>query len=380
MAFSPRARSQSTLRAAATPTPSPCNADTDGLEKLQYQDGSAWKDIPSPFYVPKGATVKFRAVRKAGSSTTCVVTWSDLASGKTGDEASVTFATASSTGTDYKKVTAKCVNPVTADVLVYVLSVLNNFKTGYTEPSTSSTIFKTVTFTVTPHGALDQVEIKTSTPALIELKNEQRNASAGTIKIDVYGVSRSLNAFDARVNAIDKRTTSVLAYARGSVVIPSAVGTPHDTPHGVVSGKNVVANQSSTPPANPPLGFVWLLTAYYQPVNVIVWDQFQQIIDSIYDGETVYENEPGRGWFSINVSLSGGKYTDPVGFGMQRQPVFQVPTGSAAANNWPFDPIVPLTDGTGASNPLVRIAGHTFSIANRSVKGTAPNKVDVIWP
>jgi len=104
------------------------------VEKLQYLDGTTWKDVPTPFYVAKDTTLSFRAVPDPAGAPwpTGKPVWGGSASGTSGT-ASVTFATVGS-----QTVSAECGNTVTVTIVVLEL----------TQTPTTTTRGQNATFTI----------------------------------------------------------------------------------------------------------------------------------------------------------------------------------------------------------------------------------------
>lgn len=98
------------------------------VNKIQYYDPVAgWTDVPSPpspFFVHKGTTILFRAIKEPVGAKWPPgrPTWggSSGASG-TGETVRVTFNMVSVGGNDYKTVTATCGNTLTVNALVFEL-------------------------------------------------------------------------------------------------------------------------------------------------------------------------------------------------------------------------------------------------------------------
>jgi hypothetical protein len=130
-----------------------------------------------------------------------------------------------------------------------------------------------------------------------------------------------------------------------------------------------------------------------------VVDQFYQPINSIYDGQGVYEYNSGV-WRPINQNLSGGSYSDPVFVwvyknGTQTNP-YIVNTNSQEAQQWPGSPpesFAPAQHAYSPQNVQVEIAGFVLqavgtdgqtlsspAIQNRQITTPATNEVDVSWP
>ncbi len=99
------------------------------------------------------------------------------------------------------------------------------------------------------------------------------------------------------------------------VVVPDAIGTPHDQKSGQVAGINMVASATSSPAYWGTPGKVVLWTTYLQWLTIQVLDQFGNPLDMIYGWIDVYERPKNTtGFKKINQQLEGnGTYQDPVG-------------------------------------------------------------------
>jgi len=93
------------------------------VANIQFSvDGAIYKDVPSPFFVPKGQSVTFKAMPNPDSATwpSGYPTWGGEATG-TGSAATVTFNTLTTTSFDFQTVTASCGNTKTVNIVVYEL-------------------------------------------------------------------------------------------------------------------------------------------------------------------------------------------------------------------------------------------------------------------
>ena len=100
-----------------------------GVKELQYRldAQSPFAAVPSPLVVPLGQSVEFRAMPDPVNATVWPdgkPAWSGSsgASGS-GETISVTFNTLSTGATDYKTVSVECGNTITANVIVYTLTI-----------------------------------------------------------------------------------------------------------------------------------------------------------------------------------------------------------------------------------------------------------------
>jgi hypothetical protein len=91
------------------------------IDRIQYNNGTEYADVPNPLYVMKGDSVSFKAIPNPEDATwpQGKPEWGGTsgASG-TGGTKSVTFNTVSSSSADYKTVTAECGATRTANVAV----------------------------------------------------------------------------------------------------------------------------------------------------------------------------------------------------------------------------------------------------------------------
>jgi hypothetical protein len=124
--------------------PNNCELCYDGncipvrVQKIQYYDRDAgWTDVSGTLYVYKGDSIKFKAIKSSDN-----VPWpsgkpvwggSSGVSG-TGEITAITFSTKSTSGADYKTVTAECCNTVTVNVIVCEVEV-TDIKFNHDDPS-----------------------------------------------------------------------------------------------------------------------------------------------------------------------------------------------------------------------------------------------------
>ncbi len=230
--------------------------------------------------------------------------------------------------------------------------------------------------TVVPANQASSVTIEVNSK--ITLSNVQQ-AGGGVITFDVVGNSASSSSGDSYVRA--KRSSTILVTKPFSVVVPSKVATPHDTP-GTYLAENRVLH-AGTSPAFQGLapGRVALTTIYCRILTITVKDQFDALTGDVYLNAAITEtlgSPPVT--YSINQSLtSGSTYSDPV---CQIRFVNDVLAGSPAAASWTSEPLVPMVNESGSQNIPVQVDGFALSpaIVNRGWTATPPNTFTISWP
>jgi len=220
----------------------------------------------------------------------------------------------------------------------------------------------------------DAANVTISVTSGITLSNVSPNSSTGVITFDVVGKTESTAKGDQTIAA--DHTSGYSVTQSVTVVVPSKVGTPHDTQGGGMAIANRVLDATTSPAAvglQP--GQVALVTTYLRFVNVVVWDRFNEPIGTIYQGAEVFEG------VTINQFLSANStYLDPVGF-VEIDSIVQA--GSAAAQAWPSQPLIPLQHtGSTVQNIAVQVDGFALNpaIVNRTVTLNPPNSITITWP
>src|SRR5262249_14167269 len=139
----------------------------------------------------------------------------------------------------------------------------------------------------------DKNKISDFTLALSGAKDRARfslisvNRVTGTVSFDIIGQSATPNASpngDTTINATgsDGKTKGS---AQVIVVIPAAIGTPHPTFDGIVSGENRLLSKKTSPAAfNTPDGDVLRAVSFDTRLEIAVLDQFGKPLDVIYAG------------------------------------------------------------------------------------------------
>lgn len=239
------------------------------------------------------------------------------------------------------------------------------------------------------------------TPGRINLDNQQKHPADGTITVDVLGrilTPASYKDADTRVLAI--KDGKVICSVPVWVLIPRAIGRPHQEPSGSVRGENVCLDKNSSPAYWGSLApnQVVLETCWDQWLTMRVVDQFGTSLISLYDGQPVKEIVDGQGsWLSINQSISGGTYLDPVGvfqFKNDSTTPYIVLRNSTEAQNWASAPLATFPVGDVWASVKVQVAGHEvgrvgtkgniiwpgIAIPRRDIITTAPDNVEIVWP
>ncbi len=252
------------------------------------------------------------------------------------------------------------------------------------DKTTPGAIFTAVTATVSPKDLASSVSVSNfvnSGAGRVEVENSSPNNSTGVISFDVFGTagtSASMPNGDVQMQAKDGST--LLGTAEVTVVIPAAIGTPHPTFNGAVASKNAALNASTVPAWwGAPAGQVELFTEAGTSLSVPVVNQFGKSLNAVYNGQTVYE-----GGKSINVTVSGGHYSDWVGTSTTAPPAWKpnpCQQGSPEEQNWLAAPTGTVANNSGTQNIQVEIAGFTLnpSVANRKVTYNNGN-LTVTWP
>jgi len=264
-------------------------------------------------------------------------------------------------------------------------------KTGYTLPVAQSTIMsEDVTLTINPPAAAANVTLVIVGTNRATVENIRRGP--GTITFNVKGTSATPeNMPNGDTFVVAREGNRELARANVIVVIPKGIGTPHPTFNGVVTGRNIIMDGSTSPaffrPLNP--GQVKLATVYQTILNVPVDDQFGARLDRIYAGTAVTEQQG----FAINQDMQAdGTYRDPVGLVLTRggtvpgenppgTPSPQVQTHLAAGP-------IPPRNLNETQAKLVQVGGHSLNpdVRNRTVAVTpspgANNRaqIEITWP
>ena len=265
--------------------------------------------------------------------------------------------------------------------------------TGFTLPLPQSTIVsETVVLTVRPPEKAGTVQLVVTGQDRVTLDNVVRDSVAGTVRFNAKGKSQTPAtepAGDTKVEARDGATT--LAEAKAIVVIPTAVGAPHDQPRGPVTPENKYGDQSTVPPwSAAPANKVMLYTAFFQHLTIKVEDQFGSPLDKIYAGTAVTEHAQTP----MNVVMSAaGTYPDAVG-SVNRPANPRVDKMVADPQNpgqqimnpritaFQAGPPMPMLARDETQNIPVQVGGHQLNpgIVNRRVKSIPPDRVEIDWP
>jgi hypothetical protein len=260
--------------------------------------------------------------------------------------------------------------------------------TGYTLPLPQSTIMsETVVLTVRPPDKAGAVQLVVTGQDRVTLINVVRDSVAGTVKFNAKGKSQTPATErdgDTKVEARDG--TTILAEARAIVVIPKAVGTPHEQPRGPVIPENTYGDRSTAPPwPTAPTNKVMLYTAFFHHLTIKVEDQFGSPLHKVYAGTAVTEHAQ----IPMNKVMSAsGTYTDAVGslnrpvnprvdkmVSDPQNPGQQILNPMITA--FQAGPPMPMLARDDTQNIPVQVGGHQLNpgIVNRRVKSTPPNSV-----
>jgi GT2 family glycosyltransferase len=268
-------------------------------------------------------------------------------------------------------------------------------RTGFIKGGKGATIVKTIKATVVPASAVQKIDLATTGKAGAIALSQVTKHEDGTITAQVVAKQKSSKA-DGDASVVAKLGTKELASVAVVVLVPSAIGRPHDTPSGAVQPKNVVADKTSSPPWPFPLGAnkVVLATIYAQVVTVRVVDQFGQPLDDVYRGAYVEEQlAKTKAWRDIYQRLDGsGEYKDPVFAWSYKNGGGNQPAGAAKstydrnsddAKAWPYAELKSLIPNDfDSQNIPVRVGGHqlTDGIQGRTISAVAPDIINISWP
>jgi Bacterial Ig-like domain (group 2) len=226
--------------------------------------------------------------------------------------------------------------------------------------------------------AAEAANITLSVSAKLQISDVSN--SSGTINFKVVGITKSASQGDATITATHNAgTTSTHSV---SVVVPSKVGTPHETFSGNVTGVNLVGSPTSIPPIDSPPGRVELLTMFIRTLTILVLDQFDSPVGDLYAGANITE----FGGTPINVTLSSSStYPDVVGHGISRDYPLNNPylPNSPEALSWSTDsPVTMFVGNDITQNISVEVDGFALNpaIVNRRWVATPPNGLVIIWP
>jgi len=274
----------------------------------------------------------------------------------------------------------------------------NPIVTGFTKPVADSNIKKFVTATVTPAADAKVVNFRLKTGTQNRIKQpitvSFRNATSGQVRFAVSGISATPVTTpygDTTIEAYKGTppNETVLGEVQVIVVTPTRIGRPHPEPDGVVVGKNVALDQYSSPSKTEiPDGKVLLVTMYAQWLDVPVWDQFGNMLASVYGEPGNTAPVPERittEWTKINQNMkTDGTYLDPVSRYHPRAANPIVTKNSPAHLAWISitDPMRPLDKHESSFNLGIMVGGHELigGTGNRTIVTTPPSTVKIIWP
>ncbi len=265
--------------------------------------------------------------------------------------------------------------------------------TGYTLPVNASTIqSEDVVLTVTPKAAAATVQVVIIGMNRTTVVNVRRNPAAGTVTFNLKGSSQTpVNKPNGDTQVVARAGRVDLAQASVIVVIPTAVGTPHPTFDGTVTGKNILMDAGTSPAffGILPPGHVKFATVYQTELNIPVHDQFGMPLNRIYTGTPVTE----RNGFAINQNMrANGTYRDPVGLVLIRRNSTPRVTSpgvvNPALNQFLNGPISPSQAFTENQTKLVQVGGHGLNpaISGRIVVVTPDSanagraNLKITWP
>lgn len=125
-------------------------------------------------------------------------------------------------------------------------------------------------------------------------------------------------------------------------------------------------------------------------LSIVVHDQFDKPLGTLYDGAGVEESLDAGGFFTINQQFSGGAYTDPVAFILpanEGTPDVPYPSKDFILQNTPADVNLDPNTTAGATgapvdaNAKVKVDGFPLEdMVGRQVQLKAGNILKIIWP
>ena len=208
-------------------------------------------------------------------------------------------------------------------------------RTGYWADGKKD-IFTNVTATVTPARAADKVTIQpksgTDTDGQtldenVRISDTTSNTTTGLVTFKLRGTGASTakgsnGSFKTNGNTIVEGLFNSVGKGsmRVCVVVPASIQRPTPPFDADVTGVNTAINGFTSPAVyvgpNMPLpnSSVNLVTLWATFQTITVLDQFEQGLDSIYNGAQVNEYS-----MPINQTISSGTYLDPVGPPMKKE-------------------------------------------------------------
>ena len=220
----------------------------------------------------------------------------------------------------------------------------SSLRTGYTNPTASSTISTSGFVMCTPPHLAGEVDLRSSNSSRFTITITERIPETGYISFFVKGKSAtpaSKPEGDAYVNAL--LGGKICSRLPVIVVVPKKLRTPYPEADSAVTPYNMLADRTTSPAYFGTINAnqVARVTVWEQRLTIGVNDQFNQPLDAMYEGAEVKEQVNGN-WRSINQSLSAsGTYEDPVGWIMSANPVL-VPRNSDEAAAWPTEPTLTI--------------------------------------
>ena len=208
----------------------------------------------------------------------------------------------------------------------------------------------------------------------------QADAQSGKLSFGVQGTAAtppSARTGQVRIEAGVGGPAS--ASARVVVVVPKRISPlSRISFNNDVTPQNLILHKGTSPRWKVENGQVALVTAWYVFLPLSVNDQFGNGIDGLYNGVRV-EERLGDDWNFINQTLVSGFYENPVGY-TQPIPAQQVPSTSAAAQNWGTSPRLPMGEKVIIEQNIpVRIGGHQIDNIRRTLTATPPNHIQIRW-
>ncbi len=244
---------------------------------------------------------------------------------------------------------------------------------------------KSLRAVVTPSTAAPNIVLE---GGKVSISNQ--STSNGVITFDIEAVTPSVDEGDGFVKA--KTGSTVIATLPVTVVVPTKIGTPHDTMGSSFVIQNIAMNATTTPPfpSVPSTQFL-LVTMYVRPLTVTVLDKWDHSIGDVYEGAEVSEVFGGNPELSINSPITAsGTYIDYVGVLTPKQPATPVASNDPQVAAWPtaakVDATTPGNCLSGTQNITVKVAGMglTPAIARsvdlcRNAAGTS-YALQITWP
>ena len=274
-------------------------------------------------------------------------------------------------------------------------------KTGYSLPLVDSTLATTVTATVDPKARVADISFRMAgkDSGLASLGPITKDATNGTAVFDVKGTGQSTNSSVTKIEAVCEGR--VLASVDVKVLVPKKIATPYpEKEASAPTVENLLGDSNTRPPwyvpGEPDAVLhgteVGLATLWYHTLTVKVNDQFDNLLDPLYNGQPVQERAPDGVWVRIQ-EINNGTYPDPVGpylvrnqtdpnvFPAREEYVRPSREDSIAAGWHDATPKPNIPEMSVIQTLPVKVAGHAVgTISRRVISKRNPDTVEIQWP